>query len=180
MSTTQPVPRFGHSSTFPLPRQQFSTSSVNLVKRPRTAPQSIITAHRSPFGGYTKSGDFVVTRTTDGKRLPVPQPHPHSYTNPHVNLPPPPSHSALKKSSNVSFESDSFTLVTTPDSASSTGSTNGTGSFGRTGKNITMLAKLMGKSQKKSASSSSSSSEVVVTQISTRKAVRFSVEAEET
>jgi hypothetical protein len=121
-----------------------------------------------------------VTRTTDGRRLPVPQPHPHSHSNGRVSLPPPPVHSAMRKNSSVSIESgDSYTLVTTPDSASSVGSVNPGGSVGK-GKNVSMLAKLMGKSHGRSSSSTANSSVVDVTGTSTKKVVRFTAEPEDT
>lgn len=159
---------------------QGSRVNMNSGKQSRGAPpQSIITAHRSPFGGYTKDGDFVVTRTTDGRRLPVPQPHPHSHTNPRINLPPPPAHSALRKNSSVSIESgDSYTLVTTPDSASSVGSINAGGSTGKV-KSVSMLTKLMGKGQGRSMSSTANSSIIDVNSMSTKKIVRFTTEPED-
>jgi hypothetical protein len=120
-----------------------------------------------------------VTRTTDGRRLPVPQPHPHSHSNGRVSLPPPPAHSAMRKNSSVSIESgDSYTLVTTPDSASSVGSVNGGGSVGN-GKNMSMLAKLMAKGHGRSVSSTANSSVVDVTGTSTRKMVRFTTEPDD-
>ncbi|KAG8835074.1 hypothetical protein FRC17_005427 [Serendipita sp. 399] len=149
-----------------------STTVVNInisnAKRTRTgASQTIITAHRSPFGGYTKSGDFVMTRTTDGRRLPVPQPHPHSKSNSRVSIPPPPAQSALRKTSNLSLESgDSYTLVCTPDSASSVGSVNGRGGKSKT----PLLAKLIGK---KSTSSSPTTPDDDLSKIVAKKAVRF-------
>lgn len=134
--------------------------------------QSIITAHRSPFGGYTKTGDFVVTRTTDGRRLPVPQ-------LARINHLPPPVQSALKKSSTVSIESgDSYTLVTTPESASSAGSVNGGSNPGLI-PHKSMFARLMGKSHRKSLSVSMVPSDIDVTRTAAKKAVRFTVEGEE-
>ena len=173
-------PRFTRRSPRPS-TPQASRDNSSHGRNPRTAPpQSIITAHRSPFGGYTKEGDFVVARTTDGRRLPVPQPHPHSHNNPRISLPPPPMHSAMRKNSSVSVESgDSYTLVTTPDSASSVGSIIGSGNIGKV-KNVSMLAKLMGKGQERSSISSTANSSVTdVTGSSTKKMVRFTAEPED-
>jgi hypothetical protein len=162
------------------PTSSSPTSPAGNPKRPKISPsQSIITAHRSPFGGYTKQGDFVVTRTADGRRLPVPQPHPHSLTNPRISLPPPPAHSALKKNSTQSLESgDSYTLVATPDSASTASSING--GVGRLIRSNSMFTKLMGKSHKDSNSSSARSSlDIQVSQRHTKKAVRFTMGSDE-
>ena len=142
------------------------------IKRSRSLhSQTIITAHRSPFGGYTKSGDFVMTRTTDGTRLPAPQPHPHSLaTGGHISIPAIPMQpSALKKGSVRSFESgDSYTLVPTPESVSSAGSLNGASLVKKS-----MFAKLVGRAHK-SASSMGSAKEEELLKTVTKKAVRFS------
>ncbi|KAG8775823.1 hypothetical protein FRC20_010411 [Serendipita sp. 405] len=147
-----------------------SVAANNNLKRTRTGPsQTIITAHRSPFGGYTKSGDLVMTRTTDGRRLPVPQPHPHSKGNSRVSIPPPPAQSALRKTSSASLESgDSYTLVCTPDSASSVGSVNGRGAKTK----ALSLAKLIGKGQR-THSNSSTSQDDDLSKTAAKKAVRF-------
>lgn len=143
---------FAHHVTRSPTPNMLSDRGGSDLRRSRTNPHSIITAHRSPFGGYTKNGEFVVTRTTSGERLPVPQPHPHSHSHPHVNLPPPPTHSALRKTSTISSESaDSSSVVTPPDSASSTGSTNGSGGSGLW-RNKSMFARLVGKSHRRNSS----------------------------
>lgn len=168
----------------PTPTGSFQAVTGNL-RRTRTNPHSIITAHRSPFGGYTKDGEFVVTRTQSGQRLPTPQPHPHSFTNPHVNLPPPPMQSALKKTSTISTESgESSSLATPPDSASSTGSATGSGN-NTLWMNKSMFARLVGKSNKrdKNTGSNGDASELrsgSITPPVVKKAVRFSVEGEGT
>jgi len=134
--------------------------------------QAIITAHRSPFGGYTKAGEFVVTRTTDGRRLPVPQ-------LARINPLPPPAQSALKKSSTVSIESgDSYTLITTPESASSAGSVNG-GSNSGLFPHKSMFARLMGRSHRKTLSAPIVPSDIDVARTAAKKAVRFTIEGEE-
>jgi hypothetical protein len=85
----------------------------------------------------------------------------------------------MRKNSSVSIESgDSYTLVTTPDSASSVGSVNGGGSVGK-GKNVSMLAKLMGKGHGRGLSSATNSSVMDLSGISTRKVVRFTAEPED-
>lgn len=80
----------------------------------------------------------------------------------------------------MSLESgDSYTLVATPDSASTASSVNG--GVGRLIRSNSMFAKLMGKSQKDSVVSSSarSSLDIQISQRHTKKAVRFTTGSDE-
>lgn len=86
----------------------------------------------------------------------------------------------MRKNSTISIESgDSYTLVTTPDSASTVGSVNG-GTNPGLPKNRSMFARLMGKGHKRSLSASMVPSELDVSQSVTKKAVRFTVDSDET